>query len=93
MRVEVVCPDEYTGEVMNDFSGRRGRLEGIEQVAAVRKIYAVVPLSEMFGYASDLRSKTQGRASYNMEFWHYEEVPANIANQIMERTGSSYRFE
>ena len=93
MRVEVVCPDEYTGEVMNDFTRRRGRLEGMEQTGAVQKIHAVVPLSEMFGYASDLRSKTQGRAAHSMEFWHYEEIPSNIANKIMERTGSSYRFQ
>ncbi|NIA16017.1 MAG: elongation factor G [Nitrospiraceae bacterium] len=93
MRVEVVCPEEYTGEVMNDFTRRRGRLEGMEQTGRVQKIHAVVPLSEMFGYANDLRSKTQGRAAHSMEFWHYEVIPSNIANKIMERTGSSYRFQ
>jgi len=93
MKVEVVVPSEYTGEVVNDFSGRRGRLEGMEQVGKAQEIHAVVPLAEMFGYASDLRSRTQGRAAYSMEFWHYEEVPPNIANKIMERTGSLYRFD
>ncbi len=93
MRVEVVCPDEYTGDVMTDFTRRRGRLEGMEQMGKLHKIHAVVPLAEMFGYANDLRSKTQGRAAHTMEFWHYEEVPASIANKIMERTGSSFRFQ
>ena len=93
MRVEVICPDEYTGEVMNDFNGRRGRLEGMEQIGATQRIYAVVPLAETFGYANDIRSRTQGRAAHSMEYWRYEELPANIANEIMERTGSPYRFE
>ncbi|MDQ1255468.1 MAG: elongation factor [Candidatus Hydrogenedentes bacterium] len=93
MRVEVLCPEEYTGEVMNDFSGRRGKLEGMEQLGRLHKIHASVPLAEMFGYANDLRSRTQGRASHSMEFAHYEEVPPNIANAIMERTGSMYRFQ
>ena len=93
MKVEVVAPSEYTGEIVNDFSGRRGRLEGMEQVGSVQEIHAVVPLAEMFGYAGDLRSRTQGRAAHSMEFWRYEEVPPNIANRIMERTGSLYRFD
>ncbi len=93
MRVEVVCPDEYTGEVTSDFTGRRGQLEGMEQIGKAQKIRALVPLTTMFGYANDLRSCSQGRASHSMEFSHYEEVPANIANAIMERTGSLYRFQ
>ena len=92
MRVEVTCPDDFIGEVMSDFNGRRGRVEGMEHIGAVRKVRALAPLSEMFGYANDVRSKTQGRASYSMEFSHYEEIPANVANKIMERTGSLYRF-
>jgi elongation factor G len=92
MRLEVICPDEYTGEVISDLTGRRGRMEGMELSDGLRKVRAIVPLGEMFGYANDIRSKTQGRASYNMEFLHYEEVPPNIANEIMERLGSSYRF-
>ena len=93
MKVEVICPNDYTGEVMNDFTGRRGRLGGTEPIGAVQKILALVPLAETFGYANDLRSRTQGRASHSMEFSHYEEIPPNVANKIMERTGSSYRFE
>ena len=93
MRVEVVCPEEYIGEVVNDITRRRGRLTGMEQLGGLQRIHALAPLAEMFGYANDIRSKTQGRASHNMEFAQYEEVPANVANQIMEGTGSSYRFE
>ena len=93
MRVEVICPTEYTGDVINDYSGRRGRLEGIEPIGNAQRIRALVPLAEMFGYANDLRSRTQGRASYSMEFLHYEEIPPNVANAIMERTGSLYRFQ
>jgi len=89
MEVEVVCPDEYTGEVISDFNGRRGRLEGMEQQGNVRKVHAKAPLSEMFGYANDIRSRTQGRASYSMEFSGYEEVPVNVAREIMERSGAA----
>jgi len=93
MKVEVICPSEYTGEVASDFTGRRGKIEGMEPIGAVQRIRAMVPLAEMFGYAGDVRSRTQGRASHSMEFSHYEEVPPNVANKIMERTGSIYRFE
>jgi len=94
MRLEIVCPDAYTGEVVSDLNGRRGRIESmeLEQNGTIRKVRAFVPLAEMFGYANDLRSRTQGRASHSMEFAQYEEAPANIANEIMERTGSSWRF-
>jgi len=92
MKVEVVCPDEYMGDVINDFNRRRGRLEGIEHMGNLQKIHAVVPLGDMFGYANELRSRSQGRASHTMEFWRYEPVPTNVANKIMEHTGSSYRF-
>ncbi len=92
MRVEVVTPEEYTGDVVNDFDRRRGRLEHLETEEGYQTIQAVVPLAEMFGYANDLRSKTQGRASYGMEFLRYEPAPRNVANQVMERIGSSYRF-
>ena len=93
MKIEVVCPDEYTGEVINDLNGRRGRLEEMDLNGKVRKIHALVPLSEMFGYANDIRSRTQGRASHTMEFARYDEVPANIANEVLERSGSHFRFE
>ncbi len=89
MKVEVVCPDEYTGEVISDFNGRRGRMESMEQQGNSRKIFAFVPLGDMFGYANDIRSRTQGRASYSMEFAQYEAMPPNIANEIMEKSGSS----
>ena len=93
MRIEVVCPEEYIGDVVNDFTRRRGRLTGMEQLGGLHRIHALVPLAEMFGYANDIRSRSQGRASHNMEFAQYEEVSANVSNQIMEATGSSYRFE
>ncbi len=92
VKIEATCPDEYLGEVLSDISRRRGRIEGMEQVAGLREVHAVAPLAEMFGYANDLRSRTQGRASHAMEFSHYEEVPPNVANEIMEHTGGNFRF-
>lgn len=92
MKVEVVCPEQFTGDVIGDINARRGRLDSMEPVGNVQKIFATVPLAEMFGYANDLRSRTQGRASYSMEFHHYEPVPPSIANEIMKRTGGSYQF-
>ena len=87
--VEVVTPEDFMGEVMGDLSRRRGHLEGAEQRGNALAIHARVPLSEMFGYATDLRSNTQGRANYTMQFEGYEEVPPNIAEKIVEqRTGS-----
>jgi elongation factor G len=86
--VEVVTPEEFMGEVMGDLSRRRGHLHGSEQQGNAQAIHALVPLSEMFGYATDLRSNTQGRATYTMQFEGYEEVPPNIAEKIIEqRTG------
>ncbi len=93
MKVEVTCPDEYTGEVIGDFNGRRGRIDEMDVVGRVRRVNAYVPLADMFGYANDLRSRTQGRASHSMEFAHYEEVPANVSNEIMQKTGSTFRFQ
>jgi elongation factor G len=83
MKVEVVVPDEYMGDVIGDLSARRGRVEGMEPRAGAQVIRANVPLAEMFGYATDLRSKTQGRGTYIMQFDHYEEVPKNIADAIV----------
>jgi elongation factor G len=86
--VEVVTPEEFMGDVMGDLSRRRGHLHGSEQRGNAQAIHALVPLSEMFGYATDLRSNTQGRATYTMQFEGYEEVPPNIAEKIIEqRTG------
>jgi len=93
MKVQVICPDEYTGDVIGDINSRRGRLEGMEVEGNSQSIRCFVPLAQMFGYANDLRSRTQGRASYSMEFAAYEEAPVNVANDIMEKSGSTYRFK
>jgi len=85
MKVEVVVPEDYMGDVIGDLNSRRGRIEGMEARAGAQVIRSFVPLSEMFGYATDLRSKTQGRGNYSMEFDHYEEVPKNIAEAIVAK--------
>jgi elongation factor G len=82
-KLEVTVPDEYLGEVIGDLNSRRGRVEGMEPRNGVQVIRGYVPLSEMFGYATDLRSKTQGRGIYVMQFARYEEVPKNIAETII----------
>lgn len=83
MKVEVVVPEEYMGDVMGDVNSRRGRIEGMNPRAGAQVIVAHVPLSEMFGYATVLRSRTQGRGTYSMEFDHYEEVPKSIADKVI----------
>jgi elongation factor G len=85
MRVEVVVPDEYMGTVNGDLISRRGRLEGTEILGSTHIIKALVPLSEMFGYATELRSRTQGRGAFTMHFGQYEEVPKSIAEEIVNR--------
>ncbi|RQD77425.1 MAG: elongation factor G [Candidatus Syntrophonatronum acetioxidans] len=85
MKVEIIVPEEYMGDIMADVNTRRGRIEGMEDRAGAKVINAYVPLSEMFGYATDLRSKTQGRGTYSMEFHSYEEVPKSLAHKIIER--------
>ena len=85
MKVEVVTPEEYMGDVMGDLSRRRGILQGMDESPAGRVIRAEVPLAEMFGYSTDLRSATQGRATYTMEFAKYSEAPANIAEAIIDK--------
>lgn len=85
MKVEVITPDEYLGDVMGDLNGRRGRIEGMELEKGVQTVHAFVPLAEMFGYATSLRSSTQGRANYSMEFDHYESVPKNIADELTKK--------
>lgn len=85
MDVEVVTPEEYMGDVMGDLSSRRGRIEGMSQRSDAQVIKALVPLAEMFGYATILRSMTQGRAIYTMQFAHYDETPKNISEQIVEK--------
>ena len=83
MKVEVTVPEDYMGDVMGDINSRRGRIEGMEARAGAQVIRAMVPLSEMFGYATTLRSRTQGRGVYSMEFDHYEEVPKSIQEQVI----------
>jgi elongation factor G len=81
----VVVPEEYMGAVNGDLSSRRGRLEGTEIRGTTYLIKAMVPLSDMFGYATELRSRTQGRGSFTMHFGQYEEVPRNISEEIVAR--------
>ncbi|MBD3791015.1 MAG: elongation factor G [Campylobacterales bacterium] len=85
MKVEVEVPEDYMGDVIGDVSKRRGQVNGMDDRAGNKIVNAFVPLSEMFGYSTDLRSMTQGRATYSMEFDHYEEVPANVAKEIIEK--------
>jgi elongation factor G len=84
MAVEVVTPEEFLGDVIGDLSRRRGKVQGQEQRGNALAVQAFVPLGEMFGYATDVRSATQGRASYTMQFERYEEVPKNIEDEIVE---------
>jgi len=85
MKVEVVLPEEFMGDVIGDLRSRRGDIEGMEARPGTQIIRALVPLSSMFGYATDLRSRTQGRATYTMHFSHYREVPKQIADEIIAR--------
>ncbi len=89
MKVEAVTPEPYMGDVIGDLNARRGRIVAMEQRGALRIVQAEVPLSEMFGYATALRSNTQGRATYTMEFSHYEEVPSSIAETLVTKAGVS----
>ena len=85
MKVEVVVPEEYMGDVLGDLSARRGRIEGMEKRGSTQIIRAIVPLAAMFGYATDLRSRTQGRASYSMHFLRYEQAPGDIQGEVIAR--------
>jgi elongation factor G len=85
MAVEVVTPEDYMGDVIGDLNSRRGHVQGMEQRGSAQVIRAQVPLSEMFGYATDLRSRTQGRATYTMQFAAYQQTPANIQEEIVKR--------
>lgn len=85
MKVEITTPEEYLGDVMGDANSRRGRIDGFSDRNGIKVVDAFVPLSEMFGYATTLRSMTQGRASYSMEFHHYERVPNNVAEKIINK--------
>jgi elongation factor G len=85
MSVEVVTPEDYTGDVIGNLSARRGKVEGMEQRGNSQVVRALVPLAEMFGYATDLRSRTQGRATYTMQFNSYQEVPESVSKEIVAR--------
>jgi len=85
MAVEVVTPEDYMGDVIGDLSSRRGKVEGMEQRGNAQVIRSQVPLADMFGYATDLRSRTQGRATYTMQFHSYQQVPESIAKEIVAR--------
>jgi elongation factor G len=86
MKVEVVTPEDYMGDVMGDLNRRRGIVQGMEDTPSGKIVNAHVPLSEMFGYATDLRSQTQGRATYTMEFDHYAEAPSSVADEVIKKT-------
>ena len=83
MKVDITVPEDYMGDVIGDVNSRRGRLEGMEDRSGMKVIHSFVPLSEMFGYATDLRSKTQGRGNFSMQFDHYEELPKNVQEQVI----------
>ena len=85
MAVEVVTPEDYLGDVMGNLNSRRGRVEHLEPSGNAQLIKAKVPLSEMFGYATDLRSRTQGRATYSMHFDRYEPAPQNVSEEVVAR--------
>jgi elongation factor G len=86
MKVEVEVPEDFLGDVMGDLNSRRGQIEGMGSDAGIAKVTAKVPLAEMFGYATDIRSKTQGRGIFSMEFSHYDEVPRNVAEAIIAKS-------
>ena len=83
MKVEVSMPEEYMGDVIGDINARRGRIEGMEDVGGGKMVKGYVPLAEMFGYATDLRSKTQGRGNYSMFFEKYEQVPKSVQEKVI----------
>lgn len=83
MKIDVTVPEEYMGDVIGDINSRRGRIEGMELRNGAQIIHGYVPLAEMFGYSTDLRSKTQGRGVYSMETDHYEPVPKNVQDKIV----------
>ena len=85
MKVDVTMPEDYMGDVIGDLNSRRGRVEGMEDIGGGKMVKALVPLAEMFGYATDLRSRTQGRGNYSMFFDHYEQVPKNVADKVLSK--------
>ena len=87
MKVDVTVPEDYIGDVIGDINSRRGRIEGMEPRNGIQIVHSYVPLSNMFGYSTDLRSKTQGRGQYSMQFDHYEEIPKSIQEKILDKKG------
>ncbi len=87
MKVEAITPEDFMGSVVGDLNSKRGQIQQMHDRPGLKVIEAFVPLAEMFGYATSLRSMTQGRASYSMEFHHYEPVPSNVAKEIVEKRG------
>jgi len=85
MSVEVVVPEDYMGDVIGDLNSRRGRIMGMEGRSGAQVVTSMVPLAQMFGYSTDLRSATQGRATYSMTFDHYEQVPKSVAEEIVAK--------
>ncbi|MBI3429480.1 MAG: elongation factor G, partial [Actinobacteria bacterium] len=85
MSVEVITPEDFMGDVIGDINSRRGQIQAMDERSGARIVRALVPLSEMFGYVGDLRSRTQGRASYSMQFDSYAEVPASVAKEIIAK--------
>jgi elongation factor G len=85
MKVDVTMREDYMGDVIGDLNSRRGRVEGMEDIGGGKMVKALVPLAEMFGYATDLRSRTQGRGNYSMFFDHYEQVPKNVADKVLTK--------
>jgi elongation factor G len=86
MKVEVIMPEEFMGDVIGDLNSRRGQMEGMDSRGSTQVVRALVPLAQMFGYVTDLRSMTQGRATSSMEFSHYAEVPATIAAELVQKS-------
>ena len=89
MKVTVIVPEEYMGDVIGDINSRRGMIQGMEAISGAQRINSMVPLSEMFGYATDMRSKTQGRGQYTMEPSHYAEVPKSVSENIISSRNKS----
>jgi elongation factor G len=88
MKVDVTTPEDFMGDVIGNLNSKRGHIEGIDEHGTSRVVRALVPLAEMFGYATELRSMTQGRATYSMEFARYSEVPTNLANELIAKSKS-----
>jgi elongation factor G len=89
MKVDIVAPEDYLGDVMGHVTARRGNIEGMEERGNAQEVHAYVPLAEMFGYATTLRSATQGRGTFTMTFDHYEKVPKSVQEDIIKKNGGT----